>query len=63
MRITHGTGIEAVQAIAELLGPIPVVYVTGNVGMLAELAAPAVVEKPIRQQLFRAACRRVEAHS
>jgi CheY-like chemotaxis protein len=57
IRIVGGTGIEAVNAIVAALGPIPVVYVTGNLDMLTH--AWAVVEKPISPAEFAKACARV----
>jgi CheY-like chemotaxis protein len=56
VRIVGGTGIEAVRAITERLGDIPHVYVTGNVSMLRDEHAPAVVEKPINPRRFQLAC-------
>jgi CheY-like chemotaxis protein len=56
VRIVGGTGIEAVSAIHDALGPIPTVYVTGNLDVVREQHAPAVVEKPISPQSFAAAC-------
>lgn len=57
VRIVGGTGIEAATAIVAALGPIPVVYVTGNLDMLT--GASAVVEKPISPLEFASACQRV----
>lgn len=57
VRIIGGTGIEAVQAIVAALGRIPVVYVTGNLELLA--GASAIVEKPIIALEFATACQRV----
>jgi CheY-like chemotaxis protein len=59
IRIVDGTGIEAVQAIKAALGPVPVVYVTGNVDMLYDEEAPTVVEKPIAPAALAAACEQV----
>jgi CheY-like chemotaxis protein len=59
VRIVNGTGIEAVQAIEAELGPVPVVYVTGNIDMLRDQESPAVVEKPIAPAALAAACRQV----
>jgi CheY-like chemotaxis protein len=56
VRIRGGTGIEAVRAITDRLGEIPYFFVTGNVDMVADFAASAVVEKPINPRHFRRAC-------
>lgn len=45
-RIVGGTGVEAVSKIMAHLGPIPVVYVTGNASCLSAETSP-VVSKPI----------------
>lgn len=46
-RIVGGTGVEAVSKIMAHLGPIPVVYVTGNASCLSAQTASPVVTKPI----------------
>lgn len=56
VRISGGTGIEAVRAIQQTLGQVPHFYVTGNVEMLDGVDAPAIVEKPIQTPQFRRAC-------
>jgi CheY-like chemotaxis protein len=63
VRIIGGTGVEAVNAIVDALGPIPTVYVTGNLDMLRDQYAPAVVEKPISPRSFATACERVCAQA
>ena len=60
-RIVGGTGIEAVAAVAAALGPIPVVYVTGNAEAVALLTHAPIVEKPISPGVFAAACRLASA--
>lgn len=55
LRIMGGTGIEAVDAITDQLGPIPHIYVTGNPDMLQGRSAP-VVDKPLTRRAFAAAC-------
>lgn len=55
VQIIGGTGIEAIQAIVRELGEIPYFFVTGNLDMLRNTAAPAVVEKPISHREFRRA--------
>ncbi|MCI3130777.1 response regulator [Phenylobacterium aquaticum] len=55
IRIVGGTGIDAIQSIVRQLGTIPHFYVTGNLDMLRDVAAPAVVEKPIDHWQFRRA--------
>lgn len=59
MRIIDGTGEEAVRAILEALGQIPVIYVTANPDMLAGQGELAVVAKPISPWDLAAACQRV----
>lgn len=59
IRIVGGTGIEAVKAIHAEVGPVPVVYVTGNVDMLRDQGSPTVVEKPIAPAALAAACEQV----
>nr|WP_295112649.1 response regulator [uncultured Caulobacter sp.] len=59
MRIIDGTGLEAVRAILDVLGQIPVIYVTANSDMLAGQGELAVVAKPIMPSDLAAACRRV----
>lgn len=56
IRIIDGTGIEAVRAITDRLGEIPYIYVTGNIDMIPDIHADAVVEKPIDPRAFRRAC-------
>ena len=60
-RIVAGTGVEAVAAIEARLGPIPVVFVSGNVEQVREEApgrADVLVDKPISPALLAAACAR-----
>ena len=59
-RIVGGTGLEAVTAILARLGPIPVVYVTGN-GDLLRGRAETVVDKPILPHRLAEACAQVIA--
>ncbi|MGR4864473.1 response regulator [Caulobacter sp. LARHSG274] len=54
-RIIGGTGVEAVSAILARLGPIPVVYVTGNADQLGARTR-AVVDKPISPRRLAEAC-------
>ncbi|KRA64262.1 hypothetical protein ASD79_20535 [Caulobacter sp. Root655] len=54
-RIIGGTGVEAVTAILARLGPIPVVYVTGNADQLGARTR-AVVDKPISPHRLAEAC-------
>jgi len=58
IRILGGTGIEAMLAITDKLGPIPHVYVTGNADMLAGKTAAPVVDKPLTRRALAAACER-----
>ena len=46
-RIIGGTGIEAVQAITKALGPVPVVYITGNRELLASPENDVIIDKPM----------------
>ncbi len=54
-RIIGGTGVEAVTAILARLGPIPVVYVTGNADQLGARTR-TVVDKPISPRRLAEAC-------
>ncbi|MBO9575310.1 MAG: response regulator [Sphingobium sp.] len=49
VKLTEGTGPEAVKAIRSQLGDIPVIYITGNpeIALDADPSAP-VIDKPIR---------------
>lgn len=58
LRIIGGTGVEAVAAITDRLGPVPHLYVTGNADMLAGRTAAPVVDKPLTRQAFAEAYRR-----
>lgn len=55
-RIVGGTGEDAVSAIMAHLGPIPVVYVTGNASCLSSRSATPVVEKPVSPTRLARAC-------
>jgi CheY-like chemotaxis protein len=46
-RIVGGTGVAAVEAITALLGPIPVVFITGSVSCLGSSSRAPVIDKPI----------------
>lgn len=59
-RIIGGTGVEAVEAIHDRLGDIPVVYVTGNSDLLLG-RKPPVVGKPISPGRLAEACARAFA--
>nr|WP_256549256.1 response regulator [Phenylobacterium sp. LH3H17] len=59
VRIIGGTGIEAVNAIIATLGPVPVVFVTGNIDDLRDQDPFALVEKPISARSLAMACERV----
>src|SRR5476649_2033070 len=48
-RIKGGTGMEAVDQITDAIGRVPVVYVTGNPGLLVDRADP-VVTKPFSSE-------------
>ena len=54
--IIGGTGLEAVRAINDAIGDVPVVYVTANADMLRKEFAPHVVEKPISPYALSTAC-------
>ncbi|WP_454883438.1 response regulator [Sphingomonas oryzagri] len=53
VRLAEGTGTAAVRTIRKMLGPVPVIYVTGNPDH-PECDAP-VIAKPIRDDLLIAA--------
>lgn len=63
VRIIGGTGVEAVDAIMGSLGPVPVVFVTGNVDDLADQDPFALVEKPISLHSLATACEHVRARA
>lgn len=58
MRILGGTGVDAVEAITERLGPVPHIYVTGNPDMLNGQTEAPVVDKPLTRHALAEACRR-----
>jgi two-component system, OmpR family, phosphate regulon response regulator PhoB len=58
MRILGGTGIDAMEAITERLGPVPHIYVTGNPDMLSGQTAAPVVDKPLTRRALAEACQR-----
>ena len=60
-RIIGGTGIEAVANIVQAIGPVPVVYVTGNPDMVLRQGFAPVVDKPIAPRALAEACRWVRA--
>ena len=55
-RIVGGTGVDAVSAIMAHLGPIPVVYVTGNAASVSSGGSNQVVEKPVSPTRLARAC-------
>jgi CheY-like chemotaxis protein len=60
-RIIDGTGLEAVAGIVRAIGPVPVIYVTGNPDMVAGRSAAPVVDKPIAPRALAEACRQARA--
>jgi CheY-like chemotaxis protein len=46
-RILDGTGVEAVAAIFEAIGPVPLLYVTGNPDAVSGQVNAPIVDKPI----------------
>ena len=60
-RIIGGTGVEAVAGIVSAIGPVPVVYVTGNPDLVLKQGLTPVVDKPIAPRALAAACRQVTA--
>jgi CheY-like chemotaxis protein len=62
LRILGGTGIEAMVAITEKLGPVPHIYVTGNADMLAGQTAAPIVDKPLSRRALAEACQRACAN-
>jgi CheY-like chemotaxis protein len=61
LRILGGTGVEAMIAITEKLGPVPHIYVTGNADMLAGQTAAPIVDKPLTRRALAEACQRAGA--
>ncbi len=59
LRILGGTGIEAMVAITDRLGPVPHIYVTGNPDTLTGKTAAPVIDKPLTRRALAAACQRV----
>lgn len=58
VRLHAGTGPHAVERIHAELGPIPVVFVTGNPDAVSPIPASIVLTKPIREGLLRSAYER-----
>lgn len=58
IRILGGTGIDAMVAITDRLGPVPHIYVTGNADMLTGKTAAPVVDKPLSRRALAEACER-----
>jgi len=58
-RIIGGTGIDAVAAIVKAIGPVPVIYVTGNPDIVLKRGLAPVVDKPIAPRALAEACRQV----
>jgi CheY-like chemotaxis protein len=56
-RIVGGTGVEAVSMIMAHIGPVPVVYVTGNAACLDKQSTSPVVSKPILPSVLAGAWR------
>lgn len=56
-RIVGGTGVEAVEEIIALLGPIPVAFITGSVSCLGSSMRAPVIDKPIMPGALARACR------
>ncbi len=63
VRIIGGTGVEAVNAIIAALGPVPVVFITGNIDDLTDQDPFALVEKPISVGSLATACEHVSARA
>jgi CheY-like chemotaxis protein len=55
-RIIGGTGLQAVERISAELGPVSVVFVTGNSAQLTGQVSSPVVDKPVTARALRAAC-------
>ena len=60
-RILGGTGVEAVAGIFDAIGPVPVIYVTGNPDLVPRGVSVPVVDKPIAARALAEACRQVLA--
>ena len=61
IRILNGTGLEAMDAIVRQLGPIPHIYVTGNVDMIVGRTTAPIVDKPLSRRALAAACEQARA--
>ncbi len=59
--LLEGTGPSAVRTIQRKLGPIPVVFVTGN-GNQVDIPEATIVDKPMSTARFRAALAAVTKH-
>ena len=60
-RIIGGTGVEAVAGIFSAIGPVPVIYVTGNPDLVPKSVLAPVVDKPIAPRALAEACRQALA--
>jgi two-component system, response regulator PdtaR len=58
VRLEAGTGPQAVQRIHAELGPIPVIFVTGNPDAIEPTPAAIVLIKPVSDALLRSAYQR-----
>ena len=58
-RIIGGTGLDAVAGIVSAIGPVPVIYVTGNPDIVLKRGLAPVVDKPIAPRALAEACRLV----
>lgn len=57
LRLSDGSGLEAVEAIHARIDPsIPVVFITADAEELADLAGAVVVAKPISAAALKRAC-------
>lgn len=60
-RIKCGTGVEAVDRIVDAIGPVRVIYITGNPDVVLKQGLAPVIDKPIAPRALAAACRLVQA--
>ena len=59
--LLDGSGLDAIESILQLCGPLPVVYVTGDGGALSANESAVVVEKPVSDAALAHALMRAKA--
>jgi DNA-binding response OmpR family regulator len=60
LSLLDGDGLEAARHIVEALGPVPVMFVTGDPSGVAGLDGATVVEKPVTPGMLSAAVERLK---